>query len=84
MLVREYFTDAQNFPIYFQPDSPLSSGTLLQSEDKKYHDDEDNCSVASSYPLHLNNLMVLTQNSYPKYFTVFIRILIRNIGTLQT
>jgi hypothetical protein len=44
--------------LIFQTNSPLSSRKLAQ-HDKKHHDDEDNWSVASSYPQNFNTLMVL-------------------------
>lgn len=41
-------TRSPSSPKYSQPNSPLTSGKLLQSEDTKHRDDEDNWSVASS------------------------------------
>lgn len=47
----------KSFSVYFQPNSPFSSTKPLQHDDKKNYDDEDNWSVASSYPLNMNFLM---------------------------
>jgi CMP-N-acetylneuraminic acid synthetase len=41
----------ENFAICFQPNSPLSLRKPLQPDIGKHHDEEDSCSVASSYPL---------------------------------
>lgn len=43
-------TDMHKFS-NFQQNSPFSSAKPLQNGDKKNYDDEDNWSVASSYPL---------------------------------
>lgn len=55
------------FSMYFQPNTPFSSSKPLQLDDKKNYDDEDNWSLASSYPLNLNILMVYAQQSRFRY-----------------
>lgn len=37
--------------LYMQPTSPLVPRKPLQPDNKKHPDEEDSCSVASSYPL---------------------------------
>jgi len=54
-------TDKIKIP-FFQPNSPFSSRKTLQ-HDKKNYDDEDNWSVASSYPKfgHFDGLLLTKQ-----------------------